>query len=49
MKRNRHSMGYKVWKIFHDLKMKEVGNLIFDFITMVAFLAALFLLPHFLH
>ena len=49
MKRNRYSMGYKVWKFFHDLKMKEVGNLVFDFITMVAFLAALFLLPHFLH
>jgi hypothetical protein len=49
MKRNRHSMGYKVWKFFHDLEMKEVGNLIFDFITMAAFLVALFLLPHLLH
>lgn len=49
MKRNRHSIRYKVWKFFHDLEMKEVGNLVFDFITMAAFLAALFLLPHFLH
>ena len=49
MKRNRHSMRYKVWKFFHDLEMKEVVNLVFDFITMAAFLAALFLLPHFLH
>ena len=49
MKRNRHSMGYKVWKFFYDLEIKEVGSLIFDFITMAAFFAALLLLPHFLH
>lgn len=49
MKHNRHSMEYKVWKFFHDLEMKEVGSLVFDFIVAVVFFAALFLLPHFLH
>lgn len=49
MKHNRYSMRYKIWKFFHDLEMKEIGSLIFDFITMIAFFAALFLLPHFFH
>ena len=49
MKRNRNSMGYKIWKFARDFEIKTVWNFLFEILTAAAFLAALFLLPHLLH
>ena len=49
MKRNRHSISYKVWKFARDFEIKIVWSFLFEFITAAVFFAALFLLPHLLH
>ena len=49
MKRNRNSMGYKIWKFTRDFEIKTVWNFLFEILTTAVFLAALFLLPHLLH
>lgn len=49
MKRNRNSMGYKIWKFARDFEIKTVWDFLFEILTAAVFLAALFLLPHLLH
>lgn len=49
MKRTRNSLSYRFNHFVHNIELKDVFNIIIEFITALALFGALFILPHILH
>jgi len=49
MKRTRNSLSYRFNHFVYNIELKDVFNIIIEFITALALFGALFILPHILH
>lgn len=49
MKRNRNEMGYRIRHWMLRYGWKEIGKIVFEIITALAFFALLFFFPALLH
>ena len=49
MKRTRNSFSYRINHFIHNIELKDIFNIIVDFITALVLFGTLFILPHILH
>jgi hypothetical protein len=49
MKRTRNSLSYRINYFIRNIELKDIFNIVIEFITALALFGALFILPHILH